>query len=91
MHTPLYGRYGLFPITLVGMYLTGGWFQGIVKMPEAQRMIDLNSNSAILLREGQGVALVPRKRSVWGGEVRAQMTFTTEYPARPVARAHVGM
>jgi hypothetical protein len=91
MHSPLYGRYGLFPVTMVGMFLGGGFYQGLYKLPAGRHAVDLSSTGAILLREGQGVALVPRKRSVWGGEVRAQMTFTTEYPARPVARAHVGM
>jgi hypothetical protein len=76
---------------MVGFYPSGNAWQTLVKMPEAQRVIDLNSSSGILLREGQGVALVPRKRTSHGGITRAQMTFTTEYPARPVARAHVGM
>lgn len=91
MHTPLYGRYGLMALPMVGMYLGGGYYGGLLKAPEAQRVIDLDSGSAILLREGQGVALVPRKLATRGGLTRAQLTFTTEYPARPVARAHVGM
>lgn len=87
---PLYGRYGLMASPLVG-YAVSGTRLGAMLRGKAMRIVDLNSTGAILLREGQGVALVPRKRAIWGGITRAQLTFTTEYPSRPVARAHVGM